>query len=227
MNASPPRTTRDPRSEAALRRQIAAWQTHRPAFDVMTPQMARFARQDQDLMQKKFDGFGALKAIAFKGTEDGTDYYTVTFANTRQTAAISLGQDGKVGSLQLNKAIVRSNPHGPEPGTEAVLRQFIDGIATGEGAYDAMNPRLAADARRRNGIAEFQDSFRPLGALKSLTFQKVTVEGLDQYAAHYEHGNATWTAGPLVGGKLANFGFETTDPHHPGAAGFLTIRSGD
>jgi beta-lactamase regulating signal transducer with metallopeptidase domain len=48
MNASPPRTTRDPRSEAALRRQIAAWQAHRPAFDVMTPQMARFARQDQD-----------------------------------------------------------------------------------------------------------------------------------------------------------------------------------
>ena len=44
-----------------------------------------------------------------------------------------------------------------------------------------------------------------LQALKSLTFQHVTLEGYDRYEAIYENGRANWDVGQLIGGKMVHF----------------------
>jgi beta-lactamase regulating signal transducer with metallopeptidase domain len=209
----PARTTRDPRSEAALRRQIEGFEKHQPVTSELATAPAPV--DSIAMYQKKIDGFGALKSIAFRGFEGGTDYYTVAFANAQQTVGIHLTENGKVDLLQFNAAIVRSNPNGPEPDTERTLRRFMDGLAKGQPAYDLLTPDMEKGAREHGSLTEVANELKSLGRLKTLTFERVTVEGLDQYKAVYEHGPAIWSAGPLIGGKLRDFGFDTpsgTDP---------------
>jgi hypothetical protein len=204
----PQRTTRDPRSEAALRRQIEGFEKHQPVTSELANAPAPVG--SVAMYQKKIDGFGALKSIAFRGFERGTDYYTVAFANAQQTVGIHLTENGKVDLLQFSAAIVRRNPNGPEPGTQEALRRFMDGLAKGQPAYDLLTPDMEKGAREHGSLTEVANELKSLGRLKTLTFERVTVEGLDQYKAVYEHGTAIWSAGPLIGGKLRDFGYEVS-----------------
>jgi beta-lactamase regulating signal transducer with metallopeptidase domain len=222
MKGPPPRTTRDPRSEAALRRQIEGFEKHQPATSELANAPAPVG--SIAMYQKKIDGFGALKSIAFRGKERGTDYYMVAFANAQQTVAIHLTENGKVDLFQFSAAIVRRNPNGREPGTEEALRRFIDGVAKGQPAYDILTPEMAQSARQHFSMADMITELKPLGALKTLTFERVTAEGLDQYKAVYEHGPATWSAGPLIGGKLRDFGYDTSFGKDPRTDHSLIVR---
>jgi len=138
--------------------------------------------------------------------------------------AISLAADGKVQILQFTNAIVRSTPRGPEPGTEAALRRYIAGFSKGQPDYDDLTPEMADGARKHGTMADIMKDFQPMGALQSLTFQKVTVEGLDQYEAVYAHGRVTFTMGPLVNGKMQDFGFTYSDPKNRGIDRGLMVR---
>ncbi len=95
----------------------------------------------------------------------------------------------------------------PSPGTEAALRQFIEGQQMGNPPYDLFTPALAQ--RIRN--APPQDH----GKLKSLTFKGV-YNGADAYAAEYEKAKITWLVAPLVGGKIAGLGSVETVERAPG-----------
>jgi beta-lactamase regulating signal transducer with metallopeptidase domain len=228
--ASPPvlaqtvaRTTPDPRTEAALRGQVEGFEKHKPAFAALASgpggkyggqyAMADFVRRNQAALEQKIDALGALKSIAFRGVEYATDYYTVEFANGWLIAGIALTPDGKVGNLEF---IVRSNPNGPEPGTEAAIRQITSGLVKRQPPYDVLSPELAQEMRVPGGwLSQIMPAVIVLGPLKSLTFQNVTIDGRDQYEAIYDSGRASWTASPLMGGKMLNFGFRIGDPQNP------------
>ncbi len=73
-----------------------------------------------------------------------------------------------------------------DPRTEPAIRKLISGITSGKPDYGAMSPQLAELTRKQlNGLSEW---FGGMGALKSLTFQRVAENGADEYLAEFAKG---------------------------------------
>ena len=74
----------------------------------------------------------------------------------------------------------------PLPGSEAVARQFIAGIARGKPDYAAMTPEFAKFNREQ--LPMTRGIFAPLGELRSIKFEDVGMMGGDEYRALFANG---------------------------------------
>jgi len=75
----------------------------------------------------------------------------------------------------------------PLPGSEAVTRQFIAGLASGNPDYDAMTPEFASFNREH--LPTLRETFLlPLGELRSIKFEEVGMMGGDEYRASFANG---------------------------------------
>jgi hypothetical protein len=83
----------------------------------------------------------------------------------------------------------------PSPGTEASLRRYIASMEDGAPNYDEMEPHVAADLAGR--LPDTLAKIEQLGALKSLTFESVSGDGMDVYDAEFEHGRVDLGLAPL------------------------------
>jgi bla regulator protein BlaR1 len=79
------------------------------------------------------------------------------------------------------------------PGSEAALRELIDGIASSSPRYGDLSPQLAAGTRAM--LADLQATMKPWGALRSVEFRGVDEKGWDQYLVRFERGAAAWKIG--------------------------------
>jgi DNA-binding transcriptional MerR regulator len=75
----------------------------------------------------------------------------------------------------------------PIPGSEAVLRRLIDGVARNEPNYDEMTPALAYVTRTQ--LSQLHALSCALGAVRAMTFQGVGSHGWDVYDVEREHGS--------------------------------------
>jgi hypothetical protein len=73
-----------------------------------------------------------------------------------------------------------------DPRTGPAIRKLISGITSGKPDYGAMSPRLADLTREQ--LKGLSDWFTGLGTLKTLTFQRVTESGADEYLVEFEKG---------------------------------------
>ena len=89
----------------------------------------------------------------------------------------------------------------PQPGSEAALRQYIEGLARGEPDYDRMTSEVAAQTRQQ--LPFNQAILARLGALRSVTFRVVSAFGSDVYIAHFTNGSAEWRIGLVKDGKIS------------------------
>jgi hypothetical protein len=89
----------------------------------------------------------------------------------------------------------------PRPGTEGMVRRFIEGVQHGQPNYDEMRPSSAV-IYRMDLLQKYVDDLQKLGALRSLTFTDVTPRGEDRYLAVYEHGRADMTIDLTAEGKI-------------------------
>ena len=88
----------------------------------------------------------------------------------------------------------------PTPGSEAALRRLIPSLCAGKPIYDEMSPALA-DATRTQ-LPNLQSACTTLGAVQSVEFRGVGMQGWDVYDVRHEKGMSTWRIS-LADGKIA------------------------
>jgi BlaR1 peptidase M56 len=88
----------------------------------------------------------------------------------------------------------------PLPGSEEMLRQYIDALGRGEPNYDRMTAEVAAQTRAQ--LPMEQAIVSRLGALRAVSFRGVTASGNDVYMAHFANGTAEWRIGLVKDGMI-------------------------
>jgi beta-lactamase regulating signal transducer with metallopeptidase domain len=92
--------TPQPGSEAALRRQIEAFQQGQPAYHEMTEAMAATKRPFTARIQWRLAFLGPLQSISFRGVGiSGRDVYEAKFENGMAICRIHMAEDGRVSGL--------------------------------------------------------------------------------------------------------------------------------
>ncbi len=88
----------------------------------------------------------------------------------------------------------------PLPGSEEMLRQYIDALGRGEPNYARMTAEVAAQTRAQ--LPMEQAIVSRLGALRAVSFRGVTAAGNDIYMAHFANGTAEWRIGLVKDGMI-------------------------
>ncbi|MGC1303562.1 MAG: DUF3471 domain-containing protein, partial [Caulobacteraceae bacterium] len=200
--------TPSPGTEASVRKWLLALVSGRPDYEDMTPQLAAAARAQWPQTSEQVKGFGALKRITFfRVSPRGDDIYQVDFEHAQaQVMVAPLTSDGKVSGRAWRvqpmlddaaKAALakRIEDNRPSPGTDAFLHQYLVSASMGQPDFSGMDPGLQATARGQ--WPDRRSVIMARGALKSLTFLRVSQEGYDIYDAVYAHGEVLWTEAPL------------------------------
>src|SRR5882757_4235815 len=81
----------------------------------------------------------------------------------------------------------------PLAASEAMLRQYIEGLSRGQPNYDHMTPEVAAYTRLQ--LPFNQAILSMLGALQDISFRGVLSSSNDIYMAHFATGTAEWRIG--------------------------------
>jgi CubicO group peptidase (beta-lactamase class C family) len=95
------------------------------------------------------------------------------------------------------------------PGSEAALRKVIADLSAGKPDYDSMTSRLAEITRRQ--LSGLQPAVRKLGAIQSITFQKVGPAGADIYLIQFEKGAMDGRILLGLDGKIERLSVNTTN----------------
>jgi hypothetical protein len=88
----------------------------------------------------------------------------------------------------------------PQPGGEVALRGQIAGIASGSPDYAALTAQMADLTRAQ--LPALQAMLQRLGALRSLEFKAVSLNGVDQYLAQFDNGALLYAIALDAEGKL-------------------------
>ncbi len=94
----------NPRSEEVLREIIAGGQAGALPYALMTDDLAAKVREQQAAVLPILQGFGAIQALDFAGSQEGADLYAVTFATAATQWIIGLNDAGKVDALLFRPA---------------------------------------------------------------------------------------------------------------------------
>jgi Peptidase family S41/N-terminal domain of Peptidase_S41 in eukaryotic IRBP len=103
-----------------------------------------------------------------------------------KTALTRLGGKPAVDIASASPKQVFAPRSAPLPGTEAVARQFIAGLASGNPDYAAMTPEFAKFNREQ--LEMTRRMFSPLGELRSTRFEGAGMMGGDEYRASFAKG---------------------------------------
>jgi CubicO group peptidase (beta-lactamase class C family) len=92
--------TQDPRTEAALRRDIEELQLGQPKYELMSSALANVTRQQLPQLQATVTQLGAVESVTFKGVgPGGADIYDVKFEHGLTEWRIMMESDRKVASV--------------------------------------------------------------------------------------------------------------------------------
>lgn len=94
-----------PGSEDILRRLIEEHTRGEPALDGMAPALAALAIEQKDFIQSELEKAGPLKALSFKGVQQGLDIYEVEFENAKMEWGFAVTHRGKVSHLYSRPAL--------------------------------------------------------------------------------------------------------------------------
>jgi len=78
----------------------------------------------------------------------------------------------------------------PNPGSEAALRRFIEGLTSGKPDYHELGSDLAKATREQ--LSYLHTNHRELGPVETLRFLGVGREGEDVYTVRHENGASHW-----------------------------------
>ena len=97
-------TPANARSEEVLREIIAGGQAGTLPYAVMTDDLAGKVRAQEASILPLLQGFGAIQALDFVGSQEGADLYAVTFAAAATQWIIGFDESGKVAALLFRPA---------------------------------------------------------------------------------------------------------------------------
>ena len=180
-----PASAPNPGTEAVLRRLVAGLASGSPDYNKLSPQFAEVVRRDLPMTHPMFNSMGELKSVTFRGRGAmDDDVYDLVFAKGEVIMSAKLDADGRMAGGILAPPGVRAVPavtpaSAPNPGTEAVLRRLVAGLASGSPDYDKLSPLFAEVVRRDLPITH--PMFSSMGELKSMTFRGRGPMGDDVY----------------------------------------------
>jgi hypothetical protein len=121
-----------------------------------------------------------------------------------------LDADGRMAGGILAPPGVREGPaitpaSAPAPGTEAILRSLVAGLASGSPPYDKLSPQFAEVVR--GDLPRSHPLFSSMGELKSVTFRGRGPMGDDVYDLVFAKGGVRLSVqldadGKMTGGML-------------------------
>jgi hypothetical protein len=94
-------------------------------------------------------------------------------------------------------------------GTEAALRQVVEGLSTGKPRYETMSPEVAEITKAQ--IGQLQQMVGGYGALKSVAFKGGDAGGHDFYEVAFDKGALRFTIGLNGEGKLSTIFFRPSE----------------
>lgn len=128
-------------------------------------------------------------AITFETDDQGLATKLVSHQGGRDRPATRLDDAAAKAVAEVFVAVnKRIKAQTPAPGSEAALRQLISDLAAGTPRYDSMTPEIAALTREQLG--QLQPMLNSLGAVQSVSFEKVLPDGIDVYIVRFASGNA-------------------------------------
>jgi hypothetical protein len=110
-------------------------------------------------------------------------------------------------AIEANDAEIakRFKAQAQSPGTEAALRNSIQGLQSGTLKYEIMSPQLADLTRQQ--LPQLKAAIGAFGALQSVTFKGVGPGGADIYEVKFEHANTEWRVILGADGKITGINF--------------------
>ncbi len=206
-----PASAPNPRTETALRRLVAGLASGSPDYSKLSPQFGEVVRRDLPMTHPMFSSMGELKSVAFRGRgEMGDDVYDLKFAKGEVIMSAKLDADGRMAGGIMAPPGVRAVPAvtpaaAPTPGTEAVLRSLVAGLASGSPDYSKLSPQFAEVVR--GDLPRTHPMFSSMGELKTVTFRGRGPRGDDVYDLVFVKGGVRMSValdadGKMTGGML-------------------------
>lgn len=142
-------------------------------------------------------GNGFMAAIPFGRAENpvtGTNWeghgvdpdVAVPATDALKVALERLGAESAADIAAASREQVFAPRSVPTAGTEAALRSFVAGLASGSPDYDTLSPQFAEVVRQQ--MPRTKDLFASLGELKSVTYREPGVMGGDAYDVAFANG---------------------------------------
>jgi len=131
---------------------------------------------------------------------------SVTKKLTRVASAVAVvAVPLSLGLLAAPSAIAQSETSGPHPGTEAAVREQIEGWEKRQPVTDGM-VQSTKDATHQQQPT-IQMIIDGLGPMQSFAFKGRDERDWDVFLATFEHGALTWSIAPLINGKIGGIIF--------------------
>ncbi|MFL6724990.1 MAG: hypothetical protein ACJ8FS_00570 [Sphingomicrobium sp.] len=211
-----PSSAPTPGTESVLRRLVAGLASGSPDYNKLSPQFGEIVRRDLPMTHPMFSAMGELKSVTFRGRGPmgDDDVYDLKFAKGEVMMSAKLDADGRMAGGILAPPGVREVPavtptSAPTPGTEAVLRSLVAGLASGSPDYDKLSPQFAEVVRR--DLPTTHPMFSAMGELKSVTFRGRGPMGDDVYDLVFAKGRVRMSVAldadrKMTGGMLQPLG---------------------
>jgi CubicO group peptidase (beta-lactamase class C family) len=147
-----------------------------------------FARELDVVLSFSADPGGALTAVKHRAYGWERTGNRVDEARARKVLAA------------VERDALRIKEQKADPRSATAIRKLVAGLAGGNPDYDAMSPQIADLTRQQSkGLGEL---FAGLGELKTLTFQRVTESGADEYLAEFAKGKLRIDIGVNDDGRI-------------------------
>jgi hypothetical protein len=194
-------------TEAALRALVAGLASGSPNYDKLSPQFAGVVRRDLPVTHPMFSSMGELKSMTFLGREGmGGDVYKLVFANGAAVMSAGLDGDGRMAGGILRPLTSSA----PAPRTEAALRKYVAGLASGSPDYNKLSLQFAGMVRRN--LPMTHPLFSSMGELKSVTFLGRGEMGDDVYDLVFAKGGVIISAALDADGRITGGMFQPVAP---------------
>nr|WP_243415224.1 hypothetical protein [Altererythrobacter segetis] len=196
-----------PGTEAVLRTLVAGLASGSPDYDKLSPQFAPIVRRDLPVTHPMFSSMGELKSVTFLGRDGmGGDAYHLVFANGSAIMSAGLDSDGRMAGGILRPL----SGSAPAPGTEAALRGFVAGVASGSPDYGKLSPQFAQVVRQ--DLPRTRPLFSSMGQLKSMTFLGRGEMGDDAFDLVFANGGVIMSAALDADGRITGGMFQPIAP---------------
>jgi DNA-binding CsgD family transcriptional regulator len=194
-------------TEAALRTLVAGLASGSPDYGKLSPQFAPIVRRDLPVTHPMFSSMGELKSVTYLGRDGmGGDVYDLVFAKGAAIMSAGLDSQGRMAGGMLRPL----SGSAPATGTEAALRKFVAGLASGSPDYSKLSPQFAQVVRQ--DLPRTHPLFNSMGELKTVSFLGRGAMGDDTYNLVFANGGVIMSAGLDTEGRVAGGIFQPVAP---------------
>jgi hypothetical protein len=166
-----------------------------PGFNMFVPS----GRNENAITKTSWEGVGVKPDVV------------ISAGDALKVALAQLGQTTDKTSIDaLSEARLFEPRSTPKPGSEAAIRRTIAELVSGEPNYDLMSPGMQAVTRQQ--LPRLQELMRSMGALQSVTFTSVDLQGGDTFDVVFAAGAVIFSIALDEQGRTVMAAFRQAGP---------------